>query len=205
MFTGIVEDIGEIVEKSAGKLKIRTALREIKPGDSISVNGTCLTVIEINSKGLSFDFSPETGSITFIGKLGEGDKVNIERALKMGDRLGGHFISGHIEAIGKILSIKKEDNSVVFEITLPKELNKYVINKGSIAVDGVSLTVVRAWDGFFTVTVIPHTLKQSTLGFRKTGDSVNIETDLMAKYAEKIFIESEKTGISVEKLKKYGF
>ncbi|MCX5782821.1 MAG: riboflavin synthase [Elusimicrobia bacterium] len=209
MFTGIIEDIGKIRKISSGKLSVETKLDDIKIGDSISVNGVCLTVIEVRrSKDFSvivFDFSPETSSKTNIGKLKIGSKVNLERAVKIGDRLGGHFITGHIETASKIKSIKKEDNSSVFEISLPKELNKYVVNKGSITVDGVSLTIVKSENECFSVSIVPHTMEKTTFNNKKVGDLINIETDMMAKYSEKISNENSKTTLTKEKLYISGF
>jgi riboflavin synthase len=209
MFTGIIEDIGTIKAKKNSRLTLATSLKDAKIGDSVAVNGVCLTVTRISDTGkysiLYFDFSPETVSKTTIGKLAVGESVNIERALKVGDRLGGHFITGHVEAVGQVISKTNKGNSLIYKISLPKHLNKYVIAKGSISIDGISLTVVEIGQNYFTVAIIPHTMKETTLKDKKNGDLVNIETDMMAKYAENIFNESSKEHLTVEKLKKSGF
>ena len=209
MFTGIIEDIGVVKSVDPKGLVIGTKLDGIKTGDSVSIDGVCLTATRIDSKKASstvyFDYTPETVSKTSIGGLRSGSKINIERALKIGDRLGGHFVTGHIEAVGKIMSSVKKGNSLIIEVSLPEQLGKYVINKGSIAVDGVSLTVASAGKGYFIVSVIPHTSAKTTINSKKRGDKVNIETDVMAKYAENIFNESQKSSLTIEKLKKNGF
>lgn len=209
MFTGIIEDVGSVKSKASDRLAVQTRLDGIKAGDSVSIDGVCLTATRIDSKKTAtivyFDFSPETVSKTSIAGLRPGSKVNIERALRVGDRLGGHFVTGHIEAVGKVISSVKKGNSLIIEVSLPENLGKYVINKGSIAVDGVSLTVVNAGRGYFTVSIIPHTSAKTTIISKKPGEKVNIETDVMAKYAENIFNESQKSSLTMEKLKKNGF
>jgi len=205
MFTGIIEDVGKVSEMSSSMLSVETNLDGIKPGDSVSVNGICLTVTKIFPKMLNFDFSPETSSATNISKLKRGDNVNLERALKIGDRLGGHFVTGHVEATGKILSRSSKGNSVLLEISSPPALAKYIVGRGSVAIDGVSLTVANVGGGYFAVTIIPYTSDKTTLKFKKTGDFVNIETDVIAKYAESVFNESQKSSLTVDKLKNAGF
>ena len=209
MFTGIIEDVSVIRSAASNKLALDTKLDGIKTGDSVSVDGVCLTVTRIDSKkgksAVYFDFSPETISKTTISRMKAGSKVNIERALKVGDRLGGHFVTGHIEAVGSIFSRVKKGNSMILDVSLPDNLGRYVINKGSVAIDGVSLTVVSSARGYVTVSVIPHTFAKTSLLSKKIGDKVNIETDVMAKYAENIFNESQRSSLTMEKLKKNGF
>ena len=209
MFTGIVEDIGKVTKIGPTNLSVETALNEIKIGDSISVSGVCLTVTQVESKKnsyiLDFDFSPETISKSNIGKLKRGSRVNIERAVKAGGRLGGHFVTGHVEGTGKIMGNTREKNSFLFDLSIPAELMKYVVVKGSVSVDGVSLTVAWIEKNTCTVSIIPLTMERTTLGNRKKGDSVNIETDVMAKYAKKMFDESSRAALTIAKLKRSGF
>jgi len=206
MFTGIIEDLGEVKKNVNTELSIITKIVEIKPGESIAVNGVCLTVTSYKSQVISFDLSEETLKKTYLSELKVEDKVNLEQALKIGDRFGGHFVTGHIEGVSKILSIKQENFTKIFEFSYPKEIGQYLIPKGAIAVDGISLTSVEVKSSSFTVSVIPYTLKNTTLGFKKVGDSVNLEPDILAKYIEN-FIKNKKTKkeITLNFLKKVGY
>jgi len=206
MFTGIIEDLGEVKKNVNTELSIITKIVEIKPGESIAVNGVCLTVTSYKSQVISFDLSEETLKKTYLSELKVEDKVNLEQALKIGDRFGGHFVTGHIEGVSKILSIKQENFAKIFEFSYPKEIGRYLIPKGAIAVDGISLTSVEVKPSSFTVSVIPYTLKNTTLGFKKVGDSVNLEPDILAKYIEN-FIKNKKTKkeITLNFLKKVGY
>ena len=191
MFTGIIEGLGSIVlfnkktnNRSAAKMKIKLdkIAKGLKVGDSVAINGVCLTAINI-SKGITeFEMVGETIKKTNLGSLERGDKVNIERSLKVGERLEGHFVLGHVDGIGVISKIEKQTNQVQIWIKIPKELSKHVIKKGSITVDGISLTIVDKLKDQFSVSIIPHTMQVTNLGYKKIGDKVNIETDILGKY-----------------------
>lgn len=157
----------------------------LEVGDSIAVNGVCLTVVQIFPASFYADVMPETLRKTNLNELKNGDKVNLERALPAGGRLGGHFVSGHIDATGTILAQKKEGNALVLEIAAPAAVTNYLIPKGSVAVDGISLTIVEVGESSFSVSLIPHTAKYTTLGYKKPGDKVNLEADLLGKYVQK--------------------
>lgn len=191
MFTGIIEGLGNIVSfdkktnnRSAAKMKINIGkiAMGLKIGDSVAINGVCLTAVSI-SKGITeFEMVGETIKKTNLGSLGRGDKVNIERSLKIGERLEGHFVLGHVDGVGIISKIEKQSNQIQIWIKLPKELSKHVIKKGSITVDGISLTVVDVLKDQFSVSIIPHTMQITNLSYKKVGDKVNIETDILGKY-----------------------
>ena len=193
MFTGIVEDTGVIksVDKkdrestftiSVGKMSLGEAVL----GDSIAVNGACLTVTALDGSEFTVDASDETLSRTTLGALAPGSRVNLERALRSGDRLGGHIVNGHVDGVGEVVSKTKSGGSFIFRFSLPEELAKYVVEKGSVAVDGVSLTVNSAEGSEFTVNIIPFTLAETTFGGLGPGSRVNIECDIIAKYVEKL-------------------
>jgi riboflavin synthase len=214
MFTGLIEEIGEIqnIIKSArsAKIKIKAGkiLEDIKIGDSISTNGVCLTVTEFAPDSFTVDVMAETIRRSNLSSLTAGDKVNLERALLAGDRLGGHIVSGHIDGMGTITSYEKEDNAVWVTIAAPPDILKYIIKKGSVAIDGVSLTVAYVDEKLFKVSVIPHTRDITTLLKKKTGDPVNLECDMIGKYIEKLllFKETQKSGrISTDFLVQNGF
>lgn len=191
MFTGIIEGLGSIVmfdkktsNRSAAKMKIKLdkIAKGLKVGDSVAINGVCLTAINI-SKGITeFEMIGETIKKTNLGSLERGDRVNIERSLKVGERLEGHFVLGHVDGVGILSRIEKQVNQVQIWIKIPKELSKYVIKKGSITVDGISLTIVDKLKDQFSVSIIPHTMQVTNLGYKKIGDKVNIETDILGKY-----------------------
>ncbi|MCX6142493.1 MAG: riboflavin synthase [Ignavibacteriales bacterium] len=210
MFTGIIEDVGVVQKIAPSVLLVRTVLTEIKKGDSIAANGTCLTVTKMASSArtrvLSFDVSPETVQRTNLGELRGGSNVNLERALRAGDRFGGHIMTGHIEDKGKLVRKERIEKSWIFTFTLDRHLRRYIVPKGSVGVDGISLTVVDCGSDFFTVSVIPHTMKNTNLGSRKLGDNVNIEPDILAKYAESMLVHDiGETKTTKELLKEYGF
>ncbi len=214
MFTGLIEEIGEIqnIIKSArsAKIKIKAGkiLEDIKIGDSISINGVCLTVTEFAPDSFTVDVMAETIRRSNLSSLTAGDKVNLERALMAGDRLGGHIVSGHIDGMGTITSYEKEDNAVWVTIAAPPDILKYIIKKGSVAIDGVSLTVAYIDEKLFKVSVIPHTRDITTLLKKKAGDLVNLECDMIGKYIEKLllFKETQKSGrISTDFLVQNGF
>jgi riboflavin synthase len=185
MFTGLVAEMGEV--RSAGtRLAVRTRLAsQLERGDSIAVNGVCLTAVEISADGFEADVMEETLSRSSLGRLRDGDRVNLELALRVGDRLGGHFVQGHVDATAEIESVEQREHSRVVRIAAPPEILRYVVEKGSIAVDGVSLTVVEVDGEGFSVSLIPETLERTTLGSAGEGDPVNLEVDMLAKYAVK--------------------
>ncbi len=191
MFTGIVEALGtvhEIVNRPPGiRLVVRdsTVAGDAKIGDSVSVNGCCLTIVEMTGDTLSFDAGEETLSRTNLGQLNKSSRVNLERSLKIGDRLGGHFVSGHIDAVGQLDERIDDNDWSKFWFRMPPGLASQIVSKGSIAVDGVSLTLVDVEAKRFSVALIPHTLQVTTLGALKPNDPVNLETDMLAKLVEK--------------------
>ncbi|HET7071921.1 MAG TPA: riboflavin synthase [Nocardioides sp.] len=188
MFTGIVEELGTVAavdaQSDAVRLAVRatTVLADARPGDSISVNGCCLTVAERTDATWTADVMAETLAKTALGSLVAGDRVNLERAATVGSRLGGHLVQGHVDAVGHVVRREPGEHWDVVTVSMPRELAPYLVDKGSITVDGVSLTVVRAGGEEFTVSLIPETLRRTTLGFREPGDSVNLEVDVIGKY-----------------------
>ncbi|MDA1050510.1 MAG: riboflavin synthase [Planctomycetota bacterium] len=191
MFTGLVEAMGEVVAREARPPGVRLVVRnakiagDIALGDSIAVNGCCLTVVECSSEDFRFDAGEETLSRTNLGRLMEGSRVNLERSLQLGDRLGGHLVTGHIDAVGSLDERHDDDQWSKFWFRVPKQLTRQMASKGSVAVDGISLTLVDVEDERFSVALIPHTLLVTTLGQLQVGGEVNIETDLLAKYVER--------------------
>jgi riboflavin synthase len=192
MFTGLVEEIGKVesIAKSAKSavitIKAKTVMEGIKLGDSICTNGVCLTVTEFSSDKFSVDVMAESMRRSNLKTLKKGDEVNLERALKLSDRLGGHIVSGHIDGTGRIETYEKEDNAVWITVSAAPELLKYIVDKGSIAIDGVSLTVAYVDDGVFKVSIIPHTKDVTTLLKKQPGQEVNLECDMIGKYIEKL-------------------
>ncbi|MFO7280066.1 MAG: riboflavin synthase [Thermoanaerobacterales bacterium] len=183
MFTGIVEELGSVVSHSPGRIRIgaREVLGDASTGDSIAVDGCCLTVVETGDGWWDADVSDETYKRTTLGDRQPGDPVNLERPVKVSDRLGGHIVQGHVDGVGEIV-----DPAPDLRVRVPRELLRYVVEKGSIAVDGVSLTVVDVLDDGFTAAVIPHTAEVTTLGRKGPGDRVNLEVDVTVKYVERL-------------------
>jgi riboflavin synthase len=190
MFNGIVEELGQVKRISRRgnisilEVKAEAILQDIRIGDSIAVNGACLTVIKKATQSLSFEVMPETLKVTNLGILKISDKVNLERSLKLGDRISGHFVSGHIDYIGTIRKKGYLNGNLCLEITVSGDYTGYLSKKGSVAVDGISLTIVNKKSNTFTVYIIPHTLKNTTLGFKGPSHKVNIELDVLAKYSK---------------------
>jgi len=191
VFTGIVEGLGTIRKfekktntRSAAKMKVNLGnlAKGLKAGHSVAINGVCLTVTKISKNEAEFEMIGETIRKTDLGKLESGDKVNIERSLKVGERMEGHFVLGHVDGTGKIIKIEKMPKEIKFWIELPNELTKHVVKKGSIAIDGISLTLVDVIKNKISVCIIPHTIKITNLSSKKIGDKVNIETDILGKY-----------------------
>lgn len=198
MFTGLVAELGT-VQRLARQgnsyhltVDAKKVLNNLKIGDSVAVNGACLTVVRMDEGGFTADVMPETVRLTNIGSLQPGSKVNLERTLRLCDGLDGHIVSGHVEGLGTIAEQRTEGIAVVVTIATPYELLKYIIKKGSIAIDGISLTVTEVTDTSFSVSLIPHTAKETTLGFKKVGDSVNLETDILGKYVERMLTWKQK-------------
>jgi len=189
MFTGIIEGLGKVRSMENGVLLLQVARGfESEPwkiGESVAVNGCCLTIVDA-SNGLRFDLSPETLSRTSLGSLIDGSLVNIERAMRADGRFGGHIVQGHVDATGTVVSIMPNDNATVFRFQAPTEWIKYVIDKGSITIDGISLTVVNLRGNEFDAWIIPHTLQDTNLRGTKVGDKVNLEFDVIAKYVERL-------------------
>ncbi len=192
MFTGLVEEAGVVteclVESHTAKITLEAQLVHLdaKLGDSVAVNGCCLTIVEILGNRLTFDAVPETLARTNLGGLKPGGRVNLERPLQVGSRLGGHFVQGHIDGKGSVISVTPEENAVIIEIGIPVQLRRYLIEKGSITVDGVSLTVAEVRPDSFTFWMIPHTRDVTILSELQAGDSVNLECDLLGKYMESL-------------------
>ncbi len=203
MFTGIIEEVGEIAQAQrkgvAVFLGIRASfVKELKKGDSVCINGACLTVVDIQPLLFWVEAVEETLARTNLGFLKPGDRVNLERALPAGGRFGGHFVQGHVDGTGLIAQIVPSLRSKVMKIHTPKELMPYIVPKGSIAVDGVSLTVVEVGQDWFTVSLIPFTLEHTTLGLRKVGDVVNLEVDILAKYVRHMLTMFESPKLADE-------
>lgn len=216
MFTGIVEEVGKIISVNSGgnsavlTIQGNKIFEGMKLGDSIAVNGVCLTVTEFQRNIFSVDVMKETLARSSLAEVKAGSWVNLERAMPANGRFGGHIVSGHIDGTGKILEIRKEANAIWYKIKTPEKLMRYIIEKGSITIDGISLTVAKLDAGWFQVSIIPHTAKATILSGKKVGDLVNLENDLVGKYIEKFLIEpkasqNEENGITRDMLIKYGF
>jgi len=209
MFTGIIEDLGTINRISRkgedALLIVDTSMNldDINIGDSISISGACLTVTEKGSKRFSADVSAETLARTNLKSLKSGDKVNLEKSLRMNSFLGGHLVLGHVDGIGKIEEKVSKANSIQFAVEIDAALSRYIVEKGSVAVDGISLTVNRCEKNRFYVNIIPHTARNTTLGFKKAADQVNIETDIIGKYVEKFLNPGKR--IDMNFLAEHGF
>jgi riboflavin synthase len=193
MFTGIIQAVGRIASLEQGANQMRLgidagalSLADVKPGDSIAVSGPCLTVTTLSERGFTVDVSPETLAHTTLGGLGVGSAVNLEKALCLADRLGGHLVSGHVDGVGEVRVREIREDYVYFRITAPAALARYIAHKGSISVEGVSLTVNGVADADFELLLIPHTLRETTLGELVKGSRVNLEVDLVARYLERM-------------------
>ncbi len=215
MFTGIIEEVGKVrslrrqAESAVLGIEARTVGDELKPGDSIAVNGACLTVTERTGGGFSCDLSSETLQRTTLGEARRGIAVNLERPLSLGSRLGGHFVQGHVDGIGRLVSRTPGGDGSIVTVEYPAELERYLVHKGSVAVDGISLTIAGLKGTAFTVAVIPFTLKMTNLGGLQVGSPVNLEVDILGKYVERFFqlgLASDKpSDLSAAYLKEQGF
>ena len=212
MFTGIIEEIGVIKsikkQNRASMLTISAikVVTDLKAGDSINTNGVCLTVTSISSEGFLVDVMPETYLRSNLSRVVSGDRVNLERALRLTDRLGGHMVSGHIDGVGKITRTWKDENAVWFTVTTDPDNMRYIVEKGSVALDGISLTIARVDERSMDVSIIPHTQHETTLLNKSPGSLLNIECDILGKYIEKLFLGGkDKNKISIDFLQKMGF
>ncbi|OZU87705.1 riboflavin synthase [Virgibacillus indicus] len=215
MFTGIIEEMGSVrkiekvsdhaVQMTIGSLKI---IEDVNIGDSISVNGICLTVTNFSSNDFQVEAMPETIKSTSLQSLKAGSKVNLERAMSAGGRFGGHFVSGHVDGTGKIVEKRKQENAIYYDIQIPNELMRFLLHKGSITVDGISLTVFGVQRNTFTISLIPHTASETILGEKGKGDLVNIECDMLAKYVQNMLKQQfpdKKVKITEDFLQNNGF
>jgi riboflavin synthase len=214
VFTGIVEELGTVrsLETSGESARIKITARKVltgsRLGDSVAVNGVCLTVSAFAGNSFTADIMPETLRKTNLLHLKAGDQVNLERALALGGRLGGHLVSGHIDGVGKVREKYNESNAIIFHFSAPAEVIRLIVPRGSVAVDGISLTVAAVERETFSVSVIPHTATETTLGYRKTGDPVNLENDLIGKYVDRLlgaYQDTRPKDITVDFLKANGF
>jgi riboflavin synthase len=209
MFTGIIQGLGTVMRMTRkgqdAVMGVETAitLNDLKHGDSVAVNGVCLTITSISGQSFSADVSAETLSRTNLQFLKAGERVNLEKALRLTDFLGGHIVLGHIDGPGKIVERTPKSGSIVLGVTVEEGLGRYIVEKGSIAVDGISLTVNRYAKDRFYVNIIPHTIENTTLSFKKAGDPVNIETDILGKYVEKLLQPGGR--VDMDFLREHGF
>jgi riboflavin synthase len=196
MFTGLVETLGLVqgvrAEGPGRRLTLSAPLDDLSLGDSVAVNGCCLTVVEVTADGFSFEAGPETLQLTNLGELAVGDRINLERSLRLGDRLGGHLVTGHVDGLGRIAERRRDGDWELIWFSCPPALAEQMAPKGSVAVDGISLTLVEVRADAFSVALIPHTLAVTTLGFKQVGAAVNLETDLLAKYVWKCLRSGER-------------
>ncbi len=206
MFTGIIEEIGRVTQVSSNKLVIAAGkvLRGMELGGSISVNGTCLTITNLNSNSFSVDITQETLKRTNLGLLHAGDELNLERPLTLDKPLGGHLVQAHVDATGRVASVRQEDETIMIRFEASPEMMRYVVEKGFIAVDGVSLTVVAQDTGSFQVAIVGYTRGNTTLGRRRVGDLVNLEVDIIAKYVER-FSQTGTSDVTLDFLQEHGF
>tara|TARA_R110001583_G_scaffold41891_2_gene133206 strand:- start:31240 stop:31881 length:642 start_codon:yes stop_codon:yes gene_type:complete len=211
MFTGIIAAIGKIesVQAKGGDIRLQVAtqnldLSDVKLGDSVANNGVCLTVIAMTAGSLSFDVSRESLERTSLGTVKAGSEVNLEKALAVGDRLGGHFVSGHVDGLGKVINKQESARSVQFRFEVPTGLERYIAEKGSICIDGTSLTVNKAENNWFEVNIIPHTMQETVMKSYRVGTQVNFEVDLIARYLERL-LPKQDSGITRETLLQNGF
>jgi len=214
MFTGIIEDVGTIRSiRFAGNISILTIetnmdLTDTRIGDSISVDGVCLTVVETASGSFNVEASPETLTRCTLDNASRGRRVNLERALRVGDRLGGHFVAGHVDGMGEVISAQRNPDSLIIGITAPTGVRRYIVDKGSVSVDGISLTINSLSDEAFTVNIIRHTAQETTLDGKEPGDRVNLEADVIGKYVERFLLQKREMpsgGITLEKLAEEGY
>ncbi|OPX99109.1 MAG: Riboflavin synthase [Syntrophorhabdus sp. PtaU1.Bin002] len=211
MFTGIIEDIGSIasIKKSGGKWEfhVKTVLADgnLNEGDSVAIDGVCLTATRVGNGGFYADASLETLNVTTLTEKKTGTKVNVERAMSADGRFGGHFVMGHVDAIGTIVDMRKAGDSVRISVEIPADIARYIVKKGSVAIDGISLTVNDQRNNIFTVNVIPFTVSKTTLGEKNPRDKVNIETDIVGKYIESFLTKGKQRGVDLDFLYEHGY
>lgn len=217
MFTGLVEELGKVkgIVHGANSVKLtitaKLVIEDMKIGDSIAVNGTCLTVVAFADTWFTADVMPETVKSTVLASFTIGDIVNLERTMRVGDRFGGHIVSGHVDGVGTITQKEKNDNAIIVKIKADTAVMRYIVKKGSITIDGISLTVVEYEQDWFTVSLIPHSASMTTLGFKKVGQQVNLEADVIGKYVEKLLglqssqPESKTSSLNQNFLQQHGF
>ena len=216
MFTGIIEELGTVERVTRGRVSAVLALRaeailsDLKTGDSVAVNGVCLTATSLTGHGFTADVMHETLDRSSLAGLGPGSPVNLERAMAANGRFGGHIVAGHVDGVGTIAAIERDDNAIWFTITAPEQVLRYVVEKGSIAIDGISLTVARVEPDRFAVSVIPHTAAVTLLGRRRVGDRVNLESDIIGKYVERLLrpapeLKTKESKLTMEFLSQHGF
>lgn len=217
MFTGLVEELGKVkgIVHGANSVKLtitaKLVIEDMKIGDSIAVNGTCLTVVAFADTWFTADVMPETVKSTVLASFTMGDIVNLERTMRVGDRFGGHIVSGHVDGVGIITQKEKNDNAIIVKIKADTAVMRYIVKKGSITIDGISLTVVEYEQDWFTVSLIPHSAAMTTLGFKKVGQQVNLEADVIGKYVEKLLglqssqPENKNSSLNKNFLQQHGF
>jgi riboflavin synthase len=212
MFTGIIQSVGRVraIEPRGGDVRLYVAtgdldLSDVELGDSIAVSGCCLTVVALQAGEFAADVSNESLSLTTLGKLGNGDPVNLEKALRLADRLGGHLVSGHVDGVGRVVSVRPDGRSQRWTFEVPGDLARYIAHKGSVTIDGTSLTVNEVEGARFGVNLIPHTVEHTTFAQRRAGDAVNMEVDVVARYVERLLGAGEGGGIDADFLKQHGF
>ncbi len=216
MFTGIIEELGTVERVTRGRVSAVLAIRaeailsDLKIGDSVAVNGVCLTATSLTGHGFTADVMHETLDRSSLAGLGPGSPVNLERAMAANGRFGGHIVAGHVDGVGTIAAIERDDNAIWFTITAPEQVLRYVVEKGSIAIDGISLTVARVEPDRFAVSVIPHTAAVTLLGRRRVGDRVNLESDIIGKYVERLLrpapeLKTKESKLTMEFLSQHGF
>lgn len=211
MFTGIIEELGEVKNiktyssKSYIQIFAPKMVGDLKIGDSVAVNGVCLTVVKFEDGCFFADVMPQTFRKTNLCGLKTGDKVNLEQALRVSDRFGGHFVLGHVDEVGVILDKKREGNSILLRISAPRQISDYLVPKGSIVVDGISLTLLAVCDDSFIVSIIPHTAKVTTLGLKSSGSKLNLEVDIIGKYVKKFINRKKISSSTLDLLYEYGY
>jgi len=213
MFTGIIEELGQVerMDRAGDGARLRIQCEKVmegsREGSSIAVNGVCLTALDLGARGFSADLAPETMRRSNLGTLRSGSPVNLERPLTLSDRLSGHIVQGHVDGVGELLALEKlGDDNWWLKVRIPAALDRYLVYKGSIAIDGISLTIAELRGDVMAVTIIPHTYHNTTLGTRKPGDSLNLECDVLAKHVEKLLGTLDvKPGLTIEKLKESGY
>ncbi|MCC6698605.1 MAG: riboflavin synthase [Candidatus Hydrogenedentes bacterium] len=207
MFTGIIEEVGAVSRRSGSDMTImaKIVLEGVQEGDSIAVNGACLTVVSFSHDSFVVQMSPETLERTTLGSLRPGDAVNLERALAYGGRMGGHFVQGHVDGVGRVHSVQNQGEFSLWRFQAPAEVARYLVPKGSVAVDGISLTVVEPMGDTFGVAVIPATIEKTTLSSKRAGDPVNMEADMLGKHILHYMKQMTRGSLTLEKLKKHGF